>query len=199
LSLGLDLDRLAGLVHRAHVDPFRAHHVVPDAGDREAALLALLLALAEDDHRVHERVRRPRRVLLRHVDHEDALEHADLVRGETDAVVGLHRLAHVGREVGERRVELGDLLRAGLQHGIPVVADASQAHFTSPASTWVMEPFTNSTFTSPAIFRTALASSTPTTVPMMPPVVTTRSPFFSSFSIWSVFFFCCCCGRMSSR
>ena len=91
---------------------------------------------------------------------------ADLVRGEADAVVGVHRLAQILGEPLELGIELPHLGGLLTEHRVAVDAHGAHAHaFDSPASTCTTALFANSSFTSSATLSTTFAVSTPTTVP----------------------------------
>src|SRR5205814_7076436 len=127
-------------------------------------------------------------------DDDHALHHAHLVRRQTDPVVGLHGLAHVGDQRPQRLVGRGDIAGLLAKHRVAVDPHRADAHPLASLMTWTIALLANSTLMSSPILSTALASSMPTTVPKMPPEVSTRSPFLTAASIFSVCFFCCCCG-----
>src|SRR5207249_4801891 len=186
VALGLEIQRLAVLVPGRDRDVARTGHLLVDPGDREAALLARLRAGAARDHRVHERPAFVALVLERHVHDQRAQEDPDLVRRQAHAAVGSHRVPEVRHQVPQRGVEIDHLDGLLAQHRIPVDPDRTYRHYLpSPVSTWTIDPFENSTLVPSAMLSTALESSSPTTVPKMPPWVSTRSPFLSSLSILS--------------
>src|SRR5439155_6348457 len=202
VAVGIERCAMPLLVLIAHADLLGARDVLEDPRDREATLFCGLGGGAMLDDGIHERVRGPFRPLLveRHVHHRHPFQNTHLRGREPHAVVGPHGVAEVGDQAAQRLAEDGHFGRALLQHRVAVDPHREDRHyFASVASTWTIALFENSTFTSSAILSTAFTSSTPITVPKIPPEVSTRSPFFSSFSIASSFFFCCCCGRLSSK
>ena len=104
-------DRLAVRVLRADADVDRPLDVDVDAGKAQAALLHPLLLLARPlQFGVDQRV--DRAVVLDAVD-EDAVQRADLGRGEADAHRVVHERGHPRDLVAQRVVE--DLDRPGLR------------------------------------------------------------------------------------
>ena len=78
-------------------------HDLEDFGDRQAALLIFGGFLRGGDNlRIDEQLRLPRLFLvLDEIHHHDALRHADLDGGETDAGGGVHGVEHVVHEGAE--------------------------------------------------------------------------------------------------
>ena len=68
------------------------------------------------------------------VDHEDALRHADLDRGEADTLGGIHRLEHVGDERLQFLVEAFDGIGNGLQPGVRHFEDFADGHMGAQIS-----------------------------------------------------------------
>jgi hypothetical protein len=123
-ALALDVDRLAVDVGAAQVGTQWALRRVVEAGERQAALVGLLELLGQlDDLGVHE-VAGP----ARRLPHEQALEHANLVRRDRGAARTDQREAHVLGEPAQRVVEVGDLERAGPQDRVAEDADAKRGH-----------------------------------------------------------------------
>ena len=71
----------------------------------------------------------PRAVLVR-LEDEDAAEHADLRRGQTDALRVVHQLGHPVDEPAQVVVEVGDLVGGQPQRGIAVLADLCERKAT---------------------------------------------------------------------
>ncbi len=105
--LGLGLDRLAVEIAVAEPHPVGPLDLFVIFRDREAALLVgALLLRRPGDLRIDQHHRPARLVRLGEVDHDEALRHADLDGGETDAGRVVHRLEHVR---GEGTHLVGDL------------------------------------------------------------------------------------------
>jgi len=156
------------LVESAQAHRQSALDVLGDSGHGQAAFLVDLFALPLADDRVHHREPVVRAALQWHVHDEHALRHAHLVRGQPDALVGLHGLEQVGHQRVQRVVELADLARLQAQHRIAVDADGSQRHRYFPSvSTWVMALLANSTLVSSEMRSTARSASMLTTVANM--------------------------------
>ena len=115
-TLELEADRIAVLVAR-----FDRERELPLHGNRDplqgqtAFVVGLQLPGAARHHGVHQRVR----LFLAGLQDEHALEHADLVGCEADAVRILHQRRHPLDQPGELAVEALDLVRLHAQHGSP--------------------------------------------------------------------------------
>ena len=88
-------DRSRGIAG-PHPDARRAGHLLGQVGDRKAALLLLLLAVALDDDRVDEDDHGPRIRPDGEVDDRDPLVQADLRSRQPDSGRGMAGLDHVG-------------------------------------------------------------------------------------------------------
>ena len=121
---GLDHDRRAVLVARAHAHVDRPLDLDADAGEREAALLhrlelvALVLELRVDEHA-------ERRVGVDAVD-EHAVHDAELGGGEADAERVVHQRAHAATSSASAASNDLDRPRAAAQHRVAVLADVQQ-------------------------------------------------------------------------
>ena len=91
----LDLEGLALAIEGPHDDPGCPLHVAEHLGNREATLLAANRPFSLDDLGVDQRDRMPLRLVPPDVDHRHALAAADLRRGQSDPVCGIHGLEHV--------------------------------------------------------------------------------------------------------
>src|SRR2546426_9190599 len=136
VTFRLEFERPAKLVEGLDSELERAAYLLIDSGNREAAFLARLRARTPDDYRIHQGVPSALLVVERDVHYQRALEHADLIRGQADAVVNLHGLAQVRDQRTQRLVELHHLGGPLPQHRVAVDADRPHGHyFASPART----------------------------------------------------------------
>lgn len=115
----LDLLLLAIEVEIAHPHTGRPLHFLVIFGNRQAAfLVGARLLRRPDDLGVDEDHRALFLALARDVEHDEALQDADLHRGKADAGCSIHRLQHVLGQpadlVGHRLDGLGALLQAGI-------------------------------------------------------------------------------------
>ena len=95
-AVGLEAQLLAGQVLVAHADSHRAVDHAPVAGQAEAAFFNLAFAFPADDFGVDQN---QRLLPVLGLDYAEALQHADLVGGQPDAVLGRHGLHHVGGQL----------------------------------------------------------------------------------------------------
>ena len=100
-AVGGQLLLAAIAVQVAHGDGVGAGDVGEDPGDRQAALLVDLLALAGQDLRVHEHQRLV--LALADVDDHEPVVGVDLGRRQADARGGVHGLEHVVDQTLELR------------------------------------------------------------------------------------------------
>lgn len=108
---------------------FGALDVFAEAGDREAAFLADLLAFHMDDARIDENDFLRLAFPARAIDDGEALPDSDLRRGQADAFRGVHGFEHVGDELVEfHSVEIGDVLGFLFEDRVRVLDDA-ESHF----------------------------------------------------------------------
>ena len=123
-ALELELDRVALLVTRLEPDAQRALHRDDDALHRETTLVVLVdLVRALDDRRVDERARV---LVLVRLNHEDAPEDADLIRGEPNPARVLHQVRHPLDELLQILVERVHFLRLEPQDGVRVLTDLGE-------------------------------------------------------------------------
>jgi hypothetical protein len=125
-AVGLELERLAVTVERAHGDTLGALHLVEDARHRQAAFLAFLGARRCDDLGIDEHAQRV--VGLGDVDDDHALVDVDLGGGQPDAGRGVHRRGHVVDQFADARVDFLHRLGDGVEARIGVVQDIEYGH-----------------------------------------------------------------------
>src|SRR5215203_504897 len=127
-AVELDRDRVALLVARLEANAHRALDRDDDALHRETALVVLAALLgALHDRGVDERAGL---LLVLGLDHEDAAEHADLVRGQPHSPGVLHQARHALDELLEIVVEVLHLLGLEPEHRIWVLANLGQGETT---------------------------------------------------------------------
>ena len=127
-ALGFQMKRRPAQVHPREPDAEGAAHRPVHAGDRETALLLVLIALLLPDLRVRHRTRT---VAFTRVVDEQAERAADLIRGQPDTGSCVHGFGHVVGERSQRVIE--DLYGAtGLaKDGIAKLSDPMDAHAPS--------------------------------------------------------------------
>jgi hypothetical protein len=102
------LKPLAVLILGADAHLGRAHHLLANVGKAEAAFLFVDLALAGDDLGVDDYQLLLGVLAPAQVDDREALGHADLLRGQSGALRGVHGLKHVRGQLAQFGVEFGD-------------------------------------------------------------------------------------------
>src|SRR5690606_23210549 len=118
------------------------------------------------------------------IHHDDAVANTDLRRGEADAILGVHRLEHVVDERTQLRRHLLDRAHLLAQHTIaqqPYLPH--HLHVVSaepPVTTRAILARTMTRRVFSAVLSVTRSSARCTTVPMMPPSVTTSSPFLTA-------------------
>ena len=113
--VALEDDLVAVEVEAPHGDALGAHDLEAVAGHRQAPLVGERPRRRLDDLGVDD----DRGTLaLVQVEGEEPLAHPDLRRGEADAVFEVHGVVHAVHQGDEVGVEVLDLARALLQHGI---------------------------------------------------------------------------------
>ena len=123
--VALDHDLVAVEVEALHRHDLRPHDLERETRQREAALLVAPLAGRLDDLGVEHHVGAG--VVVDVVD-EEALLHADLRCGETDAGRVVHRVVHRVDELGQRAVDLVYRRRRPLEHGVAEEPDGVSRH-----------------------------------------------------------------------
>src|SRR3954453_14639103 len=110
---------LAFGVLRADSHPLPAANLLAETWNAQATLLADLLAFHVKDFWIDQDELVVRVLAVRDVDDGNFPGHADLRRRQTDAFGRVHRLKHVREELVEARsIELADVIRFALEHGI---------------------------------------------------------------------------------
>ena len=94
IILSADTNFPTGDVLRLRQDPRRSCHSSAIAGHAQTAFDQLSLAAAFD----HLGIDHHKGPFARHTDHDDAQPDANLRRGDTDAVRGVHGVDHVGHQ-----------------------------------------------------------------------------------------------------
>jgi hypothetical protein len=98
-------------------------------GHRQAALLVNgVLVRGLDDLGIGQHDRAGLDVLAVDVEHDDALQHADLRRGEPDAGRLVHRLQHVIHQLAHLGIDRGDRLGLLLETRIGRGEDGPNGH-----------------------------------------------------------------------
>ena len=97
----------------------------------EAPFLVVLQRVAVlDDARIDEDLEA--RLVFRHVDDDDALEHAHLIGGEADARSRVHGFRHVGGELLELLVEFRHGFGAARKSDVRILDDRQNGHEKPP-------------------------------------------------------------------
>ena len=110
--VGLELHLVAIEVQPLHTDPLGTHDVKAEAGDAQAALGELHLAVGARDLRVDQHLLL---VAGPEVVHEEPLLHADLRGGQASTVLDVHRVEHVLAQLHQLGVDVSDLVGARVE------------------------------------------------------------------------------------
>src|SRR5260370_1772175 len=113
-----DLEPVSVDILRADLDLGGAMDLLANLGEAEATLFFELLALALDDLGIDEDELLFGILLEADVDDGEALRDADLLRGDADALRGVHALEHLIDELLEHRVAVCDGLARPAHHGV---------------------------------------------------------------------------------
>jgi len=124
--LGLEFERLAVAIERAHGDALGALDLVENAGHRQAAFLAFFASGLRDDFGVDEHAQLV--MGFGNVDDNDAFVNVDLGGGQTDAVRGVHGLRHVVDQLADARIHRLHRLGDGVQARIGVMQNVESGH-----------------------------------------------------------------------
>ena len=136
-AVALYLPLLAFQVKVAHARPRRPRDGHRDAGQRQAPLsFHDGLALGLHDHGVHEHDGILLALLLVAVDHHEALGHAQLRRGDAAAVVLVHGLGHLLRQLAQALVVQVARLAHRVQDGIRRLHDGDQSEHALLSISW---------------------------------------------------------------
>ena len=126
-AIGLDFARLAVFIQRPHLHLCGAFHAVIDAGNGQAAFLALDALLAGPQQLgVDERDGLV--AFFGHVNDDDALMHINLRGGQADALGLVHGFEHVGHQGADAAIHRLHGLRHFLQARIGKVKNGKKRH-----------------------------------------------------------------------
>lgn len=125
-AFGVEFEGATVAIERRHPNPTRAVDLVVHAGHREAAFFHDLLAIAHANLGVDEHLQGV--AFGAEVDHDHALGHIDLNRGQSDARRLIHGFGHVVDQAADLVVHLHDGRRAATQARIGIVEYGSQSH-----------------------------------------------------------------------
>src|SRR5205085_694256 len=125
-SLRFQRERVAVLIVGADLYALGTRHELVDTGQRKTALLDIGFAGAFEDLRIHQNDQRI--VTLGDVDHDDALVHVNLSRGQADSGRRVHGFDHVGDQLFQRFIKYSYRRGNLVEPGVGVAEDVQNRH-----------------------------------------------------------------------